>query len=59
MKKLSANAWATTLERGYSESFVAKIEKVEALEAWRSPCRKWLASDSDFAIVAAPMQKVR
>jgi hypothetical protein len=57
MEKLSTNAWAIILERGYSESFVEKIEKVKALEAFRSPCRKWLDSDSDFAIVAAPMQQ--
>jgi hypothetical protein len=51
-----AAAWAVILERGHSKAFIAKVEKLEALKAWRSPCRKWLASDSDFAIVAMPMR---
>jgi hypothetical protein len=51
-----AAAWAVILERGHSEAFIAKVEKLEALKAWRSPFRKWLASDSDFAVVAMPMR---
>jgi hypothetical protein len=55
--KPQAAAWAVILERGCSESWIAKVDKLEALKAWRSPCRKWLASDSDFGIVAAPMRE--
>jgi len=52
-----AAAWAVVLERGYSDSFIAKVEKLESLKAWRSPIRRWVASDATFAIVAMPIRE--
>ena len=52
-----ADAWAVILERGCSESFIAQAEKLDELKPLRPALRKWLDSDSGFAIVALPIQK--
>jgi hypothetical protein len=51
----SADARAVILERGHSESWIAKVGKLESLKAFRPAVSKWLASDSEFGIVTAPM----
>jgi hypothetical protein len=56
-RRSKAAAWAIILERGYSESFIEKVEKIDDLKAFGSPCRRWLASDSDLGIVTAPMRQ--
>lgn len=49
--------WAVILERGFSESFIAKIGKIEALEFWIPALQKWLASDAEFGIITTPMRE--
>ena len=53
----SPDAWAVILERGYSEPFIAKIEKLEVLKFWNPSLNRWLASDSDLGIITAPQRK--
>jgi hypothetical protein len=52
-----ADAWAVVIERGYSESFIATIEKLEPLKFWRPALGNWLASDSSLGIITAPMRE--
>src|SRR6266404_4052239 len=54
----TADAWAVILERGYSESFIAKVAKLKELDAgWNPAFQRWLSADSDIGIVASPMRK--
>lgn len=55
--KLSTDAWAVILERGYSETFITKIGKLPELDFWKPALQRWLASDSDLGIVTAPMRR--
>ncbi len=56
-RRTNADAWAVIIERGYSEAWIAKIEKLEELKFWRPALQRWLASDTELGIVTAPMRK--
>jgi len=51
----SPDAWAVILERGHSESFIAKVEKIESLKHLCPALRRWLASNSDIGIITTPI----
>lgn len=56
-QKPSADAWAVIVERGYSESWIARIENLEDLKFWSPALQRWLTSDSDLGIVTAPIRE--